>query len=416
MGKRKNRHRNKNVIDVVNQDLEKRDPDIKVGEEIATRETSIDFFGTVMGSLPNPDPVLEKLGRTIEVYEDLLYDSRVKAVTESRKSAVLSMKWEIVGEDTPDEEKQVYTDLFNTYPMIDTISEMLDAPLMGYKPMEIVWASVNGKIIPLHFIGKPSRWFGYDDENRLRYFSAANNSDGVLVPEEKFIVVRKNPTYDNPYGKGALSSCFWPVTFRRSGLKFWTVFIEKYGMPFLTANAPGGTKEKELCETADMLANMVTDAIAVVPENYNLEIKEAVAGKGASDSLHKVYLDFMNIEIAMSIVGTNLTTEVQGGSQAAAKSHMVVRQDIIESDQKLIQDSFNELIRRTHVLNYSSTPPKFRLFAEEDIDKTLAERDKILTETGVKFTKEYYMDKYNLEENEFELNNNQGEEEDDDVQ
>jgi len=396
----KKKFRNK-AIDGTIEKIAKQDESKTISKQIATRQNSQDFFSSVLGSLPNPDPVLEKLGKTIEVYEDLMFDSRVTATVTSRKSAILAMEWDIVSKETPEAEKEFYEEIFSNYKIEEVISEMLDAALFGYKPMEIIWAEYQGKIIPAEFIGKPSRWFTYDENNALRFFDKSNSIDGVLVPKDRFIVVRKNPTYDNPFGKAALSACFWPVTFRKSGLKFWTIFVEKYGMPFLTATAEAGATTARMEEIAEMLNDMIVDAVAVVPNGYELEIKEAASSKG--DSMHKTYLDVMNTEIAMAILGTNLTTEVQGGSLAASKSHMEVRADIIESDQKMVEGAFNELIARTHAMNFSSQPPKFKLFPEESVNTELAQRDEALVRQGVKFTKEYYMEKYNLDEEHFDI-------------
>jgi len=369
--------------------------------EIATRQTSYDFI-SFMGSLPNPDPVLKKMGASIQVYEDLRYDSRVSAVVSSRKSAVASMEWRVTGGDQSGVD--FYTELFSTYPMHDIIVEMLDAPLYGYKPFEIIWIKDGNLIIPTEFVGKPSRWFTYDDENRLRFLSAANWSQGVLVPDNKFIVARNNPTYDNPYGLPALSACFWPVTFRKTGLKYWTIFLEKYGMPFLLGKAPEGAKKAEIEDVADMLQKMVQDAIAVVPSEYEVSIEEAAEGKGKDSSMHKAYLDFMDMEIAMAIIGTNLTTEVQGGSLAASSSHMEVREDIIEADKIIVEQAFNELIRKTNYLNFASKDiPVFEMYQEEKVDVVRSTRDVNLSKTGVKFSKKYFEKNYSLQDEDFEL-------------
>ena len=90
---------------------------------------------------------------------------------------------------------------------------------------------------------------------------------------------------------------------------------------------------------------MLQDAVAIVPEEYSVEILDKSSNQGKSDSMHKTYLDFMNLEIAMAILGNNLTTEVQGGSQAAATVHMSVRDDIVESDANICEQVFNELIK-----------------------------------------------------------------------
>ena len=43
------------------------------------------------------------------------------------------------------------------------------------------------------------------------------------------------------------------------------------------------------------------------------------------------------------------------------------------------------------------------MFEVEDIDLGLAQRDKILSETGVKFTKDYFIKNYGLEEEDFDI-------------
>src|SRR5690606_9074356 len=43
----------------------------------------------------------------------------------------------------------------------------------------------------------------------------------------------------------------------------------------------------------------------------------------------------------------------------------------------------------------------------EDVDKELADRAQVLTQTGVKFTKKYYVNNYNLSEDEFEISSSE---------
>ena len=369
----------------------------------ATRERSIDFIGTLYNSLPNPDPVLDAKGETIDVYNDLMYDSRVTAAVTVRKSAIKSMEWDLVGGDGIDEATiDFHREYLDNFKMEDTIGEILDAPLYGYKPIEIVWLPVEGKqyyITPAKFVGLPPNWFTYDSENKLRMLTKTNMSYGEEVPDNKFIVARSESSYDNPYGKGCLSSCYWPVLFRRNGFKFLALFVEKYGMPHIVGKAPIGEKIERMEEILDMLDELVQDGATVVPEDYAIELLESKEGKGKSDSIHKVFLDIMNTEIALAIIGNNLTIEVEGGSYAAANVHLQVRQDIIEGDQRIVEGVFNELIRRVHKINFGDhkTAPVFKLFSEEKINTARAERDKTLVnDIGIKFTPQYIEKNYNL--------------------
>jgi len=415
MSKRSHRRKRHNVnvsaIDKVMLSAEQPNGVRSLSKEISIRERSIDFIGVVLGGLPNPDPVLEKMGDRIEVYEDLMFDGRVTSASTLRKSAVKSMEWDIIGEYTPEEEVELYRDLFSgnlngiKYNMRNIISEILDAVFFGFKPLEIIWGETDGKILPVKFVGKPCRWFQYDDNNTLRFLSNKNMINGELLPENRFIVAHNDATYDNPYGKAILSSCFWPVTFRKNGFKFWTIFVEKYGIPYILGKAPSGTKTEEIEETKDMLEAMVQDAVAVVREEYEVSLIEASGKSSDKGGVQDTYINACNREIDMSIMGNNLVSEVQGGSFAATKSHMQVRDDIVEGDAILVENTFNELISITHTMNFNTESPKLKLYPEEKVDTTRAERDLKIQQgdSRMKFTKEYYQRVYNFQETDFEI-------------
>jgi len=175
-------------------------------------------------------------------------------------------------------------------------------------------------------------------------------------------------------------------------------------MPFLVGKHPRGIQKNETDDLADMLEKMVQDAIAVIPDDSSVEIKEA-SGKGASADIYAKLLEFCKTEVSIGILGQNLTTEVKGGSYAAAESHMAVRADIIDTDKKLVERCFNELIGWIFDYNFAGgEKPVFSMWEEEDVDKTLADRDKTLTDTGqVHFTKKYFIKSYGFEEDDIEV-------------
>ena len=243
-------------------------------------------------------------------------------------------------------------------------------------------------------------WFCFDDDNNLK-FRTKENYYGEIVPDKKFLLAQNNPSYNNPYGERTLSRVFWSVTFKKGGLKFWVVFTEKYGMPHLIGKHPRGASREETTTLADMLEDMVQDAIAVIPDDSSVEIQEA--NKSSSAEIYEKLIDKMNSEISKAILGQTLTTEIGStGSYAAANTHMAVRQDIIDSDKKLVESVINQLIRWIYEINFSNEEiPVFEMYAPEEVDLTLAQRDKILSETGVKFTKDYFIKAYGLEDEDF---------------
>ena len=376
-----------------------------LSEELATRKRAINYYNLSL-NLPDPDPVLKKQGKDITVYKELLSDPHVWACVQSRKSGVLSLEWEVDRGKAKSRQAKVIETIFNQMDLYAIISEILNASLYGFQPLEVIWERVNNLTIPKEIKAKPPEWFVFDDENNLK-LKTKENWQGELLPDKKFLCPQYNPSYENPYGERTLSRVFWPVTFKKGGLKFWVIFTEKYGMPFLIGKHPRGTSQEDTDNLADMLEAMIQDAIAVIPDDSSVEIKEA-GGKAASADIYDKLIDKMNAEISKAILGQTLTTEVgDKGSYAASNTHMSVRKDIIDSDKKMVEKTLNQFIKWIYELNFSvetSNIPTFTMWEEEDVDLTLAQRDKILSETGVKFSKTYFLKTYGLDDEDIEEN------------
>lgn len=371
-------------------------------EEIATRKRSLNYYSLAMSYLPDPDIVLKKQGKDMKVYKELLCDSHVFACVQSRKAGVLSLEWEINRGLDKDETAEKVIDTIKKLDIYKLINDILDATLFGFQPIEIIWGRVDNLILPIELKAKPSEWFCFDDENQLK-FRTKEHYFGEELPLKKFLCPQSNPSYENPYGERTLSRVFWPVTFKKGGLKFWVIFTEKYGIPHLIGKHPRGASEEETDRLAGLLEQMVQDAIAVIPDDSSVEIQEA--NKSSSAEIFEKLMDKMNAEISKAVLGQTLTTEVGStGSYAASNTHFAVRQDIIDSDKKIVEKTINQLIQWIYEINFSNKDiPVFKMFEVEDIDLGLAQRDKILSETGVKFTKEYFIKNYGLEEADFDI-------------
>ncbi|MBN1627115.1 MAG: DUF935 family protein [Deltaproteobacteria bacterium] len=381
--------------------------------EIAPRSRSLDWMG-LAGFLPDPDPVLRKLGQDISVYRELLSDAHVWSCYQSRKSGTLSCEWELrESEDSSAASKRAFRlakEILDALDVEQVITDMLDAPFYGMSPIEVIWKSGKGKWIPDQIVGKPPEWFVFGEENDLRFRSRDNMSDGEILPEYKFLLPRHHATYKNPYGERILSRCFWPVTFKRGGFKFWSIFTEKFGMPWIVGKVPRNTTDAERAKILSNLVSMVQDAVAVVNDDQSVEMPES-SGRRTSADIYELLINAGNRECSKAILGQTLSTELdKGGSLAATKGHLEVRQDLVDADKQMVKKSFNLLFRWITELNVSGgSPPVFGFYEEEDVQKDRAERDKTLNEQGVRFTKKYYGRVYNLEEDDFEISDQQTE-------
>jgi phage gp29-like protein len=359
---------------------------------LATRQR-VSMFDLSGMPLPNPDPVLRKLGRSIEVYRELLSDASVGGMVRRRKAAVKSMSWRLERGNAGRRTVDMVTACLNALDMDQVIGEMLDAVLFGYAPLEVMWQADGGLLRPEAVIGKPPEWFCFDAENRL-CLKSLDNPMGERVPERKFLLPRQNASYQNPYGSPDLAMVFWPATFKRGGLKFWVNFTEKFGTPWIIGKEPRGTPVDDSTELMDRLAQMVQDAVAVVPDDTTITIEEA-SGKAASADLYEQLLMYCRSEIAIAILGQNQTTEANS-NRASATAGLKVAQDIRDADAKLVQAAMQTLIDWVCGFNSNETSPRFVLYETDDLTQ-LANRDKLLSEAGARLSPTYFERTYNLQ-------------------
>jgi phage gp29-like protein len=387
-------------------------------EEIATRQAAWDWTG-FLGLLPDPDPILRKLGDGAEILESLTADGHLISVIQSRKLGTLKkeFRWEpglAPGEEKPSRPakklaESLAADLENV-DLYNLISGILDAPLYGNAPLEIKWKEEDGRLKIRDLEAKPTRWFSYNDKNEPRFVSMQNPWDGLELPFGKFVIARHFPTYDNPFGLRLLSRCFWPVAFKKGGIKFWVTLAEKYGMPFLIGKYRPGATRPEQQEMLSNLVKMVRDAVAVIPQGGTVEILESGKGTSSAD-IHSGLKAAMDAEMSKVIMGQTLTAEVsdKGGSRAQGQVHEEILEDFRQGDQTLVKTAMEEIAWIYGLVNAPGVPsPRFVWFEEDDPKKETAERDKTLKETGVKFRKSYYVRQYGLQEDDFDLEGGQG--------
>jgi phage gp29-like protein len=286
------------------------------------------------------------------------------------------MQWSVDRGKAKSRQAKITSDALQALDMNRIIGEILNAPLCGYQPLEVLWGKVGGWILPIDVVGKPRNWFAFDASNNPRFLTKVDMILGEELPPKQFLFARYEPTYDNPYGFPLLSRCFWPVTFKKGGYKFWVTFLEKFGMPFLWGKLPRGLGKKEYDDLYDILERMVTDAVAVTPDDGSISMIESKGSSGSSD-IYEKFLTFADSEVSKAIVGQTLTTQVgEKGSYATSQTHMEVRNDIVLGDKRLCESTMNQLIIWIDELNFQSgNPPTFSLYKEEDVDLTLAERD-----------------------------------------
>lgn len=390
--------------------------------EIATRNFAMGGYTGFFNYLPDPDPILRRLGKDQAVYKDLLADDQVGPLFQRRKNLTKSLDWFIARNDAGDKEVELCELTLNTFEGFgcktkDLISQTLNPIGFGYSVFEIVYQVINGNFIPAVIWEKPREWFVFDSENRLR-LRTIDNWEGIIVNGKdadpkvaiKFILLQNDPSYENPYGDKALSRCFWPVTFKRGGTKFFSNFVERFGMPFIYGKLPRGAGKEEHDDLFNQLLNFISGAIGTGPDDSSIQLIEP-KGTASADVFDR-YLQRCDNAISKALLLNALSTDVQkSGARASSETGAVtIEGDIAQTDQDFPTTFFNEIFKRVIDLNLGTGKyPTFCVKELTDAKKEFAERDKYISESAnvsgqqIKRTKNYYINQFGYNVDEFEI-------------
>jgi len=392
-------------------DAEKRtvsdSPDVNIsgGDQFATRSRANDFV-RLMRNLPDPDPVLKKMGRGITALQELLSDGHLESVWSIRCAATSGAEWFMeAGDDSSgaQEAADAFAAELKDMDIPRIIEEMMDAVAFGYSPLEVLWKAKDAYWGIQNIAGKPPQWFEFDRENKLVLKTSILGTEEL--PENRFLLVQHRPSYANPYGVKVFSKCFWPVTFKKNGWRWWTVFVEKYGGAFTYGKYPNNASEQFKAELLGSLEKMVADAVAITPEGSEVTIQTA-GDKSGSSAVHSAYIHEANAEISKAVLGQTLTTEIgDKGSYAAASAHNLVREDLAAADRKRISAAFNRLAAVYTFYNFGAgiAHPLFSFVKDEDLQTERAERDSKLYSVGWRPKKEYFIREYGMQDEDFDI-------------
>lgn len=350
------------------------------------------------------DSILRSKGSAsnLSIYRELLRDDQVSAAWSQRRLALTSCDFVVEpgADDAASKAAAEALDLeLRSLAWDDVTDKALFSVFYGWGVAECLWkVADNGTTPAVSFASIKVRdraRFRFDHEGKLYLWTTG--SGWVEMPERKFWVMRSGAdNHDELYGLGLAHQLYWPVFFKRNDIKFWLVFLEKFGMPTALAKLPAGDvldKEK-LRKAQAMLRQIATDAGVVVPDTTVVELLEA-ARSGAADyqSLH----DAMNAAISKIVIGQTATTEGTPGRLGSDKTQQDVAQTIVEADSDLLANSFNEGPARWWCeWNFpGATPPRvYRVTEPEEDLNARAERDKKISELGFEPEEDYITETY----------------------
>ncbi|WP_083232885.1 DUF935 domain-containing protein [Endozoicomonas atrinae] len=348
--------------------------------------------------MENPDSVLQQRGRDMRLYDELLRDDQVKPCFQQRRLAVTQSEWDVEPASESSEDKaaaEFIKEQINSRNFDDITDKMLFGVFYGYSVAECLWAYDGNRIVIDDIKVRDRSRFKFDLEGNLRLINI-QHPNGMKLPEKKFWVFSAGADHsDNPYGMGLAHYLYWPTFFKRNGIKFWLIFLEKFGMPTAAAKLPPGQAQDpiEREKALQALDAIQSDSGVVIPDNVIIELIEA-ARSGTAD--YDALCQRMDKAISKVILSQTMTTD-DGSSRSQAEVHQEVQEAVIKSDADLICESFNQqVVAWLTEWNFpNANPPRVwrKTEPEEDL-MARAERDNKISTLGYEPTEDYIRETY----------------------
>lgn len=363
------------------------------------------LMGKLLKIFPNPDLILKKAGKKLTDLREVRDDAHVMAAVQSRKAGVLSMEWDVDKGKQDDDINVFVKKMFDNIDVYDTMANILEYFCFGFSINEVLYDynNITQKIHVRSIAPRIQDNFHFDSNGVLR-FKHYDDQEGRLLIQNKFLVARHFPTDANAYGEALLSRCYWYVIFKKQMIRFWLRFAEKFGMAHTIGQSKRGATQEDMDELLKGLEDMVVDGVGIIPEGTVVQFLEA--NKSGSTDLFERFILFANNEISKAILSHTGSIDSTPGKLGNENSADTVREDIVEQDKRVVEKTFNKLIKTIVDINFENVTqyPAFTLYQKETLDRDRAERDDILIRSQtVKFTKNYYVRNYGFKDDEIEI-------------
>ena len=212
---------------------------------------------------------------------------------------------------------------------------------IGFTLGELVWTTTGGRWTPRLRVWHPQ--FVYWDWSaetfmlstadgivRLPRLEENNHSDGKW-----FMFAPKGFRYG--WLRATVRSLAYKYIMRGWNYRDWARYNERHGLPILAGITPPGAEKRTKDQFFDYLRSLNTDGVAMFEQGeegkkYDIKLVEAKSRGWETFQGFKSQLD---TDIAVNVLGQNLTTEVKGGSRAAAEIQNQVRIDKRREDASI---------------------------------------------------------------------------------
>ncbi|SFQ14254.1 Mu-like prophage protein gp29 [Roseivivax halotolerans] len=259
----------------------------------------------------------------------------------------------------------------------DLVEDLLDALGKGFSLVEIDWHRSGREWWPGSFRHVDPRFVIFDRETgrEMRLIDDEDPANGIPLTPLGFIQHRAKLKSGLTFRGGMARVAAFSWMCKAYTLKDWTAFVETYGLPLRLGRYDAGATKKDQEMLLRAVANIGTDAAAILPKSMEIDFTETKATGG--DKVFENLARYVDEQISKAVLGQTMTSD-NGSSQAQAKVHNEVRHDIAQADARGVTGSINrDLVRPFVDLNFGRPAdgqyPRLVIQIEEaeDTDKVM---------------------------------------------
>ena len=233
---------------------------------------------------------------------------------------------------------------------------------MGFATSEVTWQVKRTSNNEGTWLPKLHPWHpatsGYDDGAKLMYvIDAAGKPLYVKPGDGRWLMLSASVLY--PWMRGVVRCVGIEDTLRGQAVKDWARWCEKHGIPITKAYLPrqevNSIVGKAFVRQLRLMGRQGHIKLPVDDDGKRLWDVEFEEMKAAGWEGFMRIIGLADTDVSIAILGQNLTSEVKGGSYAAAAIHDEVRLDIVKADAEMLSTCLREHVIKPWVkYNYGA--------------------------------------------------------------
>jgi phage gp29-like protein len=345
-----------------------------------------DLVSKMLPSIQQLQKYIKLAAQRDEKYRDTRYlmsflqrlpqvDRYLLGLLQTRKIAVLGFNYTIKFPDdivVTEQDKKRLSEMkvrFQKSKMYTLFNSIMNGILFGQSASRLTWENTKPygtMVIKKQNYELSELDFSQEDSLNLDLIRTSLNGFPSRIPldPETHVFVRYNPLdgIESDFPGSYIRTNMIYVLLKYFDYFNWASTNEKFADPLRYAQYKKGADPAEVAKILDGLAALGSDSYAAFSDDVKVEFLEAM--RQGIVEMHEKFIESVNKEMSISLLGQTLTTDVQKiGSFAAAKVHNYVREDILWGDILEVQNIIStQYIVKDWMLNYGEPKDTFPVF------------------------------------------------------